>query len=301
MVEGAYTGGGGGPSGRQLRPLGVGEVLDTAIRLYSRNAVPMWKIVLAVIVPLAVIQEAVIGGSLPASAFVHDGQLYAPSGQLSTPALGQTVEIVLAILGPLLVNGALALFLVDAYVGRPLDWASSLRTAGGRIGDLLWLAIVYGVLVFIGLVLVIIPGVWLAVSWSVAIPALMFEHVSGFAALRRSFGLVRHRWWPTFGALLVAVIMLFVVVLVVGLIFQGIQSGLGVGSLALWLAINAAATIVSALITYPFLAAVIAVLYIDLRVRKEGLSFERLTAGPEASWGEPSPPEPPQSTWPSPP
>lgn len=284
-MHGAHTGGGAEPPRPPLRPLRIGGVLDAAIRLYARHAASMWTIVAAVIVPLAVIQELLIGASLPHGAFVHNGVLYTPTGQLSTPALGRTAEIALGIIAPLLVNGALALFLVDAYLGQPLDWVRSLRTAGERLGGLLWVAIIYGLLVFLGFILLIVPGIWLAVTWSVAIPALMFEGVGGIEALRRSFGLVRGRWWPTFGALLVSVIMLVVVLLVVGLIFGAIESGLGVRSTVLWLIINAVSTIVSNLIAYPFIAGIIAVLYIDLRVRKEGFDPERAAAGPHGSRG----------------
>jgi hypothetical protein len=285
LVEGPYPGSGGEPPRPPLRPLRIGEVLDAAIKLYTRHALSMWTIVLAVIVPLAVIQELLIGASLPHGAFVHNGVLHTPTGQLSTPALGRTAEIVLGIIAPLLVNGALALFLVDAYLGQPLDWVRSLRTAGERLGGLLWVAIIYGLLVSLAFIAFIVPGIWLAVTWSVAIPALMFEGTGGVEALRRSFHLVRGRWWPTFGALLVSVIILFLVLLVVGLIFGAIESGLGVGSTVVWLIINAVSTIVSNLIAYPFIAAIIAVLYIDLRVRKEGLDLEQAAAGLRRSRG----------------
>jgi uncharacterized membrane protein len=115
---------------------------------------------------------------------------------------------------------------------------------------------------------------------SVAVPALMFEHVGGVKALGRSFDLVRGRWWATFGALLAAVILLGVVLLVVGLIFNGIESGLKVSSTGLWLTLNGISTVIGDLVVYPFIAAVIAVVYIDLRVRKEALDLDRLAAGP---------------------
>ncbi len=276
LIEGAFTGGGVQPPTRQLRPLGVGEILDAAIKLYTRNAVTMWKIVAVVIVPVAIINQIVIGSSLPSRAFVSGGTLYTPTGTLGTPAAGVITELVLGVLAVLTVNGALALCVVDAYIGRPLDWRESLQAAVGRLGSLLWLSILFGVLVVLGFIALVLPGIWLVTVWSVAVPALMFEHVGGFKALGRSFDLVRGRWWATFAELLVAVIMLIVVLFVVGLIFRGIESGLSVGSTGLWLALNALSTIVGAMIAYPFMASVIAVIYTDLRVRKEGLDLELL-------------------------
>jgi hypothetical protein len=283
LSEGAYTGGDAGPW-RQLPPLGVGEILDAAIKLYTRNAVTMWKIVAVVIIPVSIVNQIVIGSSLPSGAFVSGGTLYTPTGTLGTPAAGVVVELALGVLSVLIVNGSLALCLVDAYVGKPLDWRQSLLAASDRLGSLLWLSILYGVLAGLGFIALILPGIWLMTVWSVAVPALMFEHVGGLKALGRSFELVRGRWWATFAELLVAVIMLGVVLFVVGLIFRGIESGLSIGSTGLWLALNGLSTVVGALIVYPFIGAVIAVVYVDLRVRKEALDLEQLAGlGPTSA------------------
>lgn len=260
---------------RELRPLRLGEVLDAAIRLYGRNTVTMWKIVAAVIVPLVIVQELVVVASLPAGTHVHGGVLTTPSGR-ATPAAGTVAEIVLGLIGVLIVNGALALCLVDSYLGQPLHWRQSLREAADRLAPLLWLAIVYGIAVAIAFFLFIVPGIWLAVMWSVAVPAVMFERVNGFQALGRSFELVRGRWWATFGALLVAVVLLLIALIAVGLALSGIESGLGVNSTGIWLVFGGLDSIISDLIAYPFIGCVIAVIYIDLRVRKEGLHLESL-------------------------
>jgi hypothetical protein len=77
--------------------------------------------------------------------------------------------------------------------------------------------------------------------------------------------------------------MLFVVLFLVGLIF-GALSG---SSLGLYLVMHGVSTVVSALIAYPFIGAVVAVIYIDLRVRKEALDLELLagSSGSEATPG----------------
>jgi hypothetical protein len=295
VMPGAFTGGDAESSARQLRPLGVGEVLDAAIKLYARNARTLWRVVAVVIVPLVLIQQIVIGASLPSGAFVHNGALYTPTGSLGTPAAGETAEIALAVLAALIVNGALALCLVDAYVGRPLDWRESLQAAADRLGSLLLLSILYGALVVLAFIVLILPGIWLSVIWCVAVPALMFEQVSGFKALERSFELVRGRWWATFAELLVTGIMLFIVLVVVGLIFGGIESGLDVSSTGPWFVLNGLSAVLSDLIVYPFIGSVIAVVYIDQRVRKEALDIDRLAGALGRTTARTKPSEPP---WP---
>ena len=274
-MEGAVTNQDRFRPGQQLRPLGVGGILDAAIKLYTNNALALWKTVAVLIVPVGLISYTVIYASLPSGAFVHNGTLYVLVGT-RTSAAGVTTEIVLSVLAALVVQGALALSLVDAYIGHPIDWVQSLREAADRIGSLLWVAIIFSVGVTLGFAALVLPGIWLMVVWSVAVPALMFEHVGGFKALGRSFELVRGRWWPTFGALVVAVITLFVVLFMVGLIFHAIESGVGVNSVGLWLGLSWLSVVIGDLIAFPFIAAVIAVMYIDLRVRKEALDLELL-------------------------
>ncbi len=270
------TFGGGGPPARQLRPLGVGEILDSGLKLYVRNFATLWKIVAVVIVPITLINVIIIGASLPSGAFVSNGTLYTPTGTLGTPAAAVIAQIVLSFLAALVVQGALALSLVDAYIGRPLDWPESLKAGANRIGALVWLALIAGVVVTIGFFALVLPGIWLVTVWSVCVPALMFEQLGGFKALGRSFDLVRGRWWATFAELLVALIMLFIVLFVVSLLFTALSKGLSVGSTGLWLLLRFLSTTVADIIALPFLASVVAVIYIDLRVRKEALDLELL-------------------------
>jgi hypothetical protein len=265
-----YSNGGAAPDPEPMRPLGVGGVLNAAASLYGGNAATLWKIVGVVIIPVGAINQLVIGLSLPSGAFVAKGTLYTPTGTLNTPPAGVVTEIALSVLAALVLEGAVSLCLVDAYVGRTRRWTDPLGEAVERLGGLLWLSILYAVLVSIGFI-VIVPGIWLAVAWAVSVPALMFEHVGGFKALSRSFELTRGRWWAMFAELLVAVVALFLLLLAVDAGVRGIETGLKVSSVGLWLGLNWLGSMITDLIAFPFLAAVVAVAYIDLRVRKEGL------------------------------
>jgi hypothetical protein len=117
-----------------------------------------------------------------------------------------------------------------------------------------------------------VPGVYLYGALAVATPALLFEDARGTKALRRSRELVRTRWWSTAGALLAASLLTAIV--------QGAVSGALVGAIVGSHGNQLVADILgvitgtaSSMITTPFLAAVIVVLYFDLRVRKEGFDL----------------------------
>ena len=143
-----------------------------------------------------------------------------------------------------------------------------------------WLAIISGVLLAIGYILLIIPGIFLTISWVVAVPVVMFEGSSAFASLRRSYDLVQGRWWATFGALVLAIIALIGIAFVLGLLLKGVGSS---NHISLILVIGGIGRIIAALVTYPIVAAVTAVIYVDLRVRKEHVDPRELTGAGETA------------------
>ena len=55
--------------------------------------------------------------------------------------------------------------------------------------------------------LLVIPGIWLFVMYAVAVPALLLERVGPVQSLKRSYRLVKGRWWATFGTLLVSTVL----------------------------------------------------------------------------------------------
>ncbi len=131
--------------------------------------------------------------------------------------------------------------------------------------------------------------IWLLVAWSVVIPALVVEDERGVAALSRSFRLVRGRWWPTFGALIVAFIVLFAVQLGLSLLLVGV---LAIDDAAVVLALATIVGVAINFVVYPFWAAVQTVIYYDLRVRKEGLDLHRIADGLRPGEPAPAPPLP---------
>ena len=261
--------GAGRASSGGARPLGIGEILDAALKLYRARAVELWKLVALIIVPVEVIDRIVFAASLPSGVYAHDGALYAPIGTVGGAWI--VVTIVLRFVAAALVIGALSRGLIDAYIGHPSGWRQSLEYAVDRLAPLLWLALLTSAVVLVGFILFVIPGIYLLVALSVAVPVLMFEGIAGPAALARSRELVSGRWWPTLGALIVGVVLIVAVDFVIAAVVGAIESGGHVNSVGLVVVLSGVATIVSNILTYPLLAAITAVIYIDLRHRKEGL------------------------------
>lgn len=63
------------------------------------------------------------------------------------------------------------------------------------------------VLIFLGLVFFLIPGIYLAIGSSLTIIIIVHEGATVSAALDRSFRLVRGYWWQTFGILIILLLI----------------------------------------------------------------------------------------------
>lgn len=270
---------GGQPSGTSGRS-GARGILDASLRAYREQALNLWKIVVLIVVPARVINEVVTVLTLPGGVRAHNGNLVTHAGATtSTSAVAVAISIGISVVAAALAIGALSKCVLDHYTGRQADWRSSLNFARHRLAALLWLSIISAALLFVGFLLFIVPGIWLLVGLSTAVPALMFERINPLRALSRSQELVRGRWWATFGVLVTALLLVIGVEILLAIIFGSIESGSKVGSVALLIALDGISGAISALISYPFLAIVCAVIYIDLRSRKEGLDADRLARG----------------------
>jgi hypothetical protein len=150
--------------------------------------------------------------------------------------------------------------------------------------------ILWVIVIAIGTVLLIIPGIYLAVVLCLSLPALLFEGGGPFHAFGRSRSLVKGRFWPTLGLLLVG----YLLVAIIGAIIQAILVGIA-GASGSSVVPSAIATVIgstlSNAITTPYLAAVLTILYFDMRVRKEGFDLQ-LMAGEMGAPHDPDAPLP---------
>lgn len=137
-----------------------------------------------------------------------------------------------------------------------------------RIVPIVGIAVITTVLVSIGMILLVVPGIIIALMICLAIPVLMVENPGIVGSLQRSRALTKGYRWHLFGIFLLA----FVITVLVNVLVP-IPFGLVLP--------DAAATVLAVLLqlfTTVFLATVLAVSYHDLRVAKEGVSTAQLAA-----------------------
>jgi membrane-anchored glycerophosphoryl diester phosphodiesterase (GDPDase) len=125
------------------------------------------------------------------------------------------------------------------------------------------------------MLLLLLPGLYLAVALVFAYPAMLLDDAPWTAALRSSLLLVRGNWWRTSAILTVAVfaiLVFYAVGAIVGLIVVQLLGGGDVGSV--FVATTIVGALVGALFT-PFMCALSLAQYADLKLRRAGEDLAR--------------------------
>jgi hypothetical protein len=266
------------PRAMPLRPLRFPELFDAALNATVKRFWTLAGLVLLAAVPLRAIEVAILTATISnANDITSRTGLGSQTGAATNAAAG--VNVTVELLGALVtVIGTALCFKVAAaaYAGARADWRSSVAFAAPRIGMVVWATILAGFGVVLGFIALVVPGIFLLVSWVVFIPALLLEDLGPGRALGRSFELVRGRWWATLGTMIVATLMSGILA---GLVTRGfdalMNTSLGdhVFPAAL---IDAAGGAVASAVALPIQAVIVSMLYLDLRARKERLDAAEL-------------------------
>jgi hypothetical protein len=165
--------------------------------------------------------------------------------------LGSLVSIVAAFL----LQATLVKAVQDVRDGRAdLSTSDTVREAMPYLASVAGASILAGIAITIGLILVIVPGLFLITIWAVIVPVIVIERTGAMASFGRSRQLVRGHGWHVFGTLVLVYIIMLVVDIVLGLIFSALPHVLGDGL----------SSIISGTLISPFLAIVVTLVYYRL-------------------------------------
>ncbi|MEM8605261.1 MAG: hypothetical protein AAGF24_15685, partial [Cyanobacteria bacterium P01_H01_bin.121] len=131
--------------------------------------------------------------------------------------------------------------------GQSIDAGSALQSMAGKIPIAIVVGIITGILVLIGFILLILPGIWVSVVLTFALPAVALRNC-GFNALAYSRELVKERWWDVFGRGIVMGICFLILFIPFIILTVLIIAPLGLAGLARLT--DFVVTLISGLITY---------------------------------------------------
>jgi len=164
-----------------IRPLSFAEILDRAFRVFRDH--------FSVLVGISAV-------------------LWLPYGAIL--AVGNTSHVVSGIAGiafllllPVMYV-AFTAAVANVYLDRPITVGDAYRSIRVILTPIVGTYLLLYLLVSLGFIALIIPGIYLGNCWSLAAPVMIVEHRFGMTALRRSRQLVTGVWWKTFGIYIVA-------------------------------------------------------------------------------------------------
>jgi hypothetical protein len=217
------------PSG----PSNVSDMLDAAYRRFKSGALKCLPMM------------------LPAVLAVQAADIYwLLSGHSSAKILEQrdNAYYLLTLVGLLIfvwLMGAVVLRLHALQAGQLRPAALDLREAASRWPGLFVTSMVASLLVMLGVLMLLLPGIWLSVCLTPLYPVVLLERLAPVAAIRRSIALVRPVWIKVLAALVIGVLIMLICLFTVGVALALLMAPLGAANAPV---VNAVSTTASLLV-----------------------------------------------------
>ncbi|OLZ56842.1 hypothetical protein [Amycolatopsis keratiniphila] len=281
----------GRPGVIPLRPLNLTDILDGAVTAMRKY----WRMVFGAAAVTAVLTAAInLVGLLLVDTTADLEQIRdlgpaATDQELMNQMLGilggtlatSFITLVATLLGTTVLTGFLTVLMGKAVLGKPVTFKEAAKEAAPRLLPLLGLTVLYTLAILVGAVFCLLPAIIPYTFWALASPAFILERGTVFEAFRRSVKLVSGMFWRVFGILLLAyVISSFLAsIITIPFSFSAFLSIFGnldqiyvpsTGDLIL----QSVGTVIAQTIVGPFSALVTVILYIDQRMRREGMDIE---------------------------
>lgn len=300
------------PGAMPLRPLTLGDMYDTALRVIRFN--PKATVGSAVLVASATMAIPVlVTAILTATVDVTVDDTGNPTDDSWVGYVGSfgsfLAAIVLFLIGSLFVTGMVAHVVAAAAVGKRLSLGEAWAATGGKrlrlvgLALVLWVALAAVTAAFVGAWLLVdatapssvslafnlvtgalygcfVIAFWIRVYY-LPVPALMLEDVGVLGAIRRAYRLTQHQFWRTLGigilTVIVVVVASYMLAVPASIIGQvGLMTG-GRYALLIYVGSGALAQVVAAAFATPFYSGVTAVQYLDQRMRKEAYDIDLMS------------------------
>lgn len=175
-------------------------------------------------------------------------------------------------------QGALTRAAVDDLSGSGVRFGAAIGDGLRFFFPLLIVAILVGLGTFLGLLLLIVPGIILAVRWAVTAPVVVLEQAGPTSSMGRAAELSRGHRWAIFGLFLLYLAFAYAVQILFGLIMAAFGMGNAAQLLTMdgiGLVFSIASAAIAALVSLVSTVGT-AALYFELRRVKEGVGVEEL-------------------------
>jgi len=247
-----------------LRPLSTSELLDRTFHLYRNNF--LLFVGIAAIPQLFVLALQLVGaGLIFRGAFIGYGLMALLTALLSYIA----IEISQA---------ATVMAVSNVHLDQPVTIASAFSQAKSSIGRVIGITFLVGLAVGVATIFFIIPGIYVAVMWSMAIPVTMLEGGGVSFSTKRSQELTKNNRGRIFIIYILVALLALVVALVLQFVLRLVAVAVAHGNTSLFLTLTQALSAIGSFLSTSLVGSLatiaLTLIYYDLRVRKEGFDLQ---------------------------
>lgn len=261
-----------------LRPLSLGEILDRTFSLYRNNfllfigitAIPQLLI-------LAVHLAQLFLFGYVGTTRVDPARTALSGGMAGLALLSGLLGLIAYLAAYLFAQGGTVYALSELYLGRTTTIGQSLSRMRGQAMNLFGVTMLNGIAIFVGLILLVIPGIWLACRLIVCVPAALLEDLGARDSLERSYRLTE----DNAGRAFVIYLIYFIIAMIASAIFTypsafmlGFSAIRHPESVRMWAAFSQVGASIAEIVATPILLIATAIFYYDLRVRKEAFDLQ---------------------------
>jgi len=250
-----------------------GEILDRGIKILFGRLPVFFAIGFLLLLPVLVLE-------------LLQNQLESVTGVFTA-----LIVLVVTVIFSNVNAGAVVDVIARDYLDKPVSIGGAIGYAFRRFGDLFVSALLAGLVIGLGLLLLIIPGIIFSIWYVFITQVVMIEGLGGGRALARSKSLTEGHRGRIFG-------IIFILGLLVGLLNLGLTLGLHSILPVQTIELSPRGAIVLGPVNYPnfvitiliqylvtviisgFQAVCVTLMYFDLRVRKEAYDLEVLATQP---------------------
>jgi len=235
-------------------PMTVGKILDKSVNFIFRNI--LWITLIGFLI------------SLPELSFNEWMPDANPEDTFVLLKYKLILRVIRMVITPFLA-GTVTILLGEHFCGRKIAWYQGFGKSIKKWIPLVLLQLVIGIVVGLGSILLLIPGLIAMCATACAIPAMMLEDLRPMKAFDRSWGLTKKNRLRIFGYLFINMVTVAIASSVIPL------------AVTMGVALDPIYKVgLSALIFAPFQAlwpAIATLLFYDLRIRKEAMDLEEET------------------------
>jgi hypothetical protein len=255
-----------------LRPMNTSELLDRTFFLYRKHFVVFVGIAAIPNLAFLLFRLALIGTQYSAPV----------RATLATTLLLSLLSAAVYLVAVSAAQAATVVAVSDVHLERPASIGAAYARVKECLLQVLLAVILMGIGVTLGAILLILPGVLLALAWSLAIPVIVVEKQGPLEAIPRSSVLTKGSRSRIFVVLLLVIVFTYVIALIFQLpvlFMVGISRLLNPRAITPGIsALLLIASFLSSSLVTPVSTIAISLIYYDQRVRKEGFDMQLMMA-----------------------